>query len=143
MSNEKMSWASLSCFVLLQVLAVPGCFGDLAGLDVGSARWQPAMRSRLPAHRLGRHSLDSAPPQVLAAPALRREFGELAEVDMGDAKTGSLADWADAQRRSANFEIWCELGPWVEQHRPPFGEDVAPQLRRASEITAEEVCHIR
>ena len=83
--------------------------------------------------------MNSTPLQVLAAPALRQEFGELAEVDMADAKTGSLADWSEAQRRSSNFEIWREVGPWVEQHHPPFGDDVAPQLRRASEITAEEV----
>ncbi|KAK9826102.1 hypothetical protein WJX81_003594 [Elliptochloris bilobata] len=76
--------------------------------------------------------------QALTAPALRERYGDLVQVGLGDVKTGSLTDWADAQRRSANYEIWQELGPWVEQHRPPFGQDVAPQLSMASQITAEE-----
>ena len=87
----------------------------------------------------GWQPVTSTPLQVLGAPALRQEFGELAEVDMADGKTGSLGDWSEAQRRSSNYEIWREVGPWVEQHRPPFGDDVGPQLRRAFEITAEEV----
>lgn len=105
--------------------------------------WQRIKRSRQPAHLFGQQQFNSMPWQVLGAPALREEFGELAQVDISDAKTGSLADWSEAQRRSSNYEIWRELGPWVEQHRPPFGDDVAPQLRRASEITAEEVCGMR
>jgi hypothetical protein len=58
---------------------------------------------------------------------------------MAGGEPGGLTAWAEAQRGSSMSEVWRTLGPFIVEHRPAFGADVAKRLNIASRVTEEEV----
>jgi hypothetical protein len=58
---------------------------------------------------------------------------------MAGGDPGGLTAWAEAQRGSSMSEVWRTLGPFIEEHRPAFGADVARRFETASRVGEEEV----
>ncbi len=47
---------------------------------------------------------------------------------MAGGEPGGLTAWAEAQRGSSMSEVWRTLGPFIVEHRPAFGADVAKRF---------------
>ena len=50
-----------------------------------------------------------------------------------------LGEWYETFRVLQAFEIWQNLGPWIEETRPAIGPGIRERLELASRITEEQV----
>lgn len=76
---------------------------------------------------------------VSVAGTLRKTCEALGATDEVTLFEGNEHDWLECYRVLQGAEIWRELGPWITEFRPKFGDDIAPRFADTASITATDV----
>jgi amidase len=69
-----------------------------------------------------------------------RALGARDEVTLFD---GEEAEWLECYRVLQGAEIWQQLGPWIRQAEPRFGDAMAPRFADAAAISSPDVDRYR
>lgn len=73
------------------------------------------------------------------AGTLRKTCEALGATDEITLFEGKGRDWLECYRVLQGAEIWRELGPWIAEFRPKFGDNIAPRFADAASIDAADV----
>lgn len=111
----------------------------LLGLPALDAPTVPAASSPLPRHLL-REAFDAAEPQVAQALQAQAIRLDLDGTDTGVFQ-GPLSDWLRAYQVLQGAEIRTQLGPWIRQHQPRFGANIAPRFDGIWDLSDREIAH--
>lgn len=111
-------------------------------LDIAETEVQP---SRL---LIARDCFDLVEQEISTAlqqPAARvaKQFAEKAEITVAPQSTGAnvqdnLSPFMECFRTIQGYEIWQNLGDWIEQHNPSLGPGIDERVTAAKGVTAEQ-----